>query len=53
MTTLHNFFKLNKGTEVFLKEGERVGKMGELIGLKKATRTNALVSDVCFLIGSS
>jgi hypothetical protein len=30
-----------------LKWGGRVGKIGELVGLKKATPTIVLVSDVC------
>jgi hypothetical protein len=40
------------GIEIFLKGGG-VGKMGELIGLKKATPMIVLVSDVCVLTGSS
>jgi hypothetical protein len=50
--TLHNFLKLNMGVEIFLKGGN-VGKMGELVVLKKTTPTIALVSDVCFLTGCS
>jgi hypothetical protein len=41
------------GAEIFLKGGERGGKMGELVGLKKATPMIVLVSDVCVLTGSS
>ena len=40
------------GIEIFLKGGGRVGKMGELVGLKKATPMIVLVSDVCVLTGS-
>jgi hypothetical protein len=50
--TLHNFFKLNMGVEIFLKEGGRVGKMGELVDLMKATSMIVFVSDVCVLTGS-
>jgi hypothetical protein len=31
------------GAEIFLKGGERGGKMGELVGLKKATPMIVLV----------
>jgi hypothetical protein len=48
---LHNYFQLNMGVEVFLKWG-RVGKVGELVGLKKATPMIVLVSNVCVLTGS-
>jgi hypothetical protein len=51
MTTLHNFFKLNVGIEKCLKGDRRVGKMGELVGLKKATQV-IVVFDVCVLTGS-
>jgi hypothetical protein len=51
MTTLHNFFKLNVGIEKCLKGERRVEKMGELVGLKKATQM-IVVSDVCILSGS-
>jgi hypothetical protein len=37
------------GIEIFLKGVGRVGKMGELVGLKMATPMIALVSDVCVL----
>jgi hypothetical protein len=45
MMTLHNFFKLNVGIEIFLN-GEGNGD------LKKATPMIVLVSDVCVLTGS-
>jgi hypothetical protein len=35
--TLHNFFKLNMGVEISLKSRGRIGKIEELVGLKKAT----------------
>jgi hypothetical protein len=38
------------GIEIFLKRVGKVGKMGEFIGLKKATPM--IVSDVCVLTGS-
>jgi hypothetical protein len=38
------------GIEIFLKRGGKVGKMGEFVGLKKATPM--IVSDVCVLTGS-
>ena len=50
--TLYNFLKLNMGFEIFLRGGGRVGKMGELVGLKKAPPMIVLVSDVCVLTGS-
>ena len=40
------------GVEISLGVGERVGKVGELVGLKKATPMIVLVSDVCVLTGS-
>jgi hypothetical protein len=51
LTTLHNFFKLNKALK-YPWRGGRVGKMGELVGLKKATPMIVLVSDVCVLTES-
>ena len=42
----------SKMAEIFLKYGKRIGKIGELVGLKKATPTSVLVSDVCVLTGS-
>ena len=49
--TRYNFFKLNMGIEIFLR-GYRVGKMGELVGLKKATPMIVVASDICVLTGS-
>ena len=40
------------GIEIFLKRGGKVGKMGEFVGLKKATPMIVLVSDVSVLTGS-
>jgi hypothetical protein len=36
MTTLHNFFLLNRGNKNSLKEWEGVGKLENLVRLKKA-----------------
>ena len=41
------------GVEIFLKGVGRVGKIGDMIFLKKATPTILLVSDVYVLTGSS
>jgi hypothetical protein len=51
--TLHNFFKLNMGVEIFEGVLGKVGKIRKLVDLKKATIMIDLVSDVCVLTGSS
>jgi hypothetical protein len=40
------------GVEISLKGGGRVGKMRELVDLKKVTPMIAIVSGLCVLIGS-
>ena len=51
-TTLHNFFKVNMGVDIFWKKWRRVEKIGELVGLKKAIPRILLVSDAIVLTGS-
>jgi hypothetical protein len=40
------------GVEIHLKGRRRIGKWGELFGLKKAPPMIVFISDVCVLIGS-